>query len=126
MLKKFIDKNGEFKLALSKDIKGLMSLYEASHLNIGEDILRKGKEFSSKHLWDSIDWLDNKSANQVKETLEHPYHMSIQRYKARRCISMHQDDHENGCKDVVLFELAKYEFNIVQLLHQRELDAILR
>ncbi|XP_039119065.1 (3S,6E)-nerolidol synthase 2, chloroplastic/mitochondrial-like isoform X1 [Dioscorea cayenensis subsp. rotundata] len=125
MLKKFIDKNGEFKLALSKDIKGLMSLYEASHLNIGEDILRKGKEFSSKHLWDSIDWLDNKSANQVKETLEHPYHMSIQRYKARRCISMHQDDHENGCKDVVLFELAKYEFNIVQLLHQRELNAIL-
>lgn len=124
MLKKFIDKNGEFKLALSKDIKGLMSLYEASHLNIGEDILRKGKEFSSKHLWDSIDWLDNKSANQVKETLEHPYHMSIQRYKARRYISMHQDD-ERGCKDVV-FELAKSEFNAVQLLHQRELNAILR
>ncbi|KAH7668423.1 (3S)-linalool synthase protein [Dioscorea alata] len=125
MLKKFIAKNGEFKLASSKDIKGLMSLYEASHLNIGEDILRKGKEFSSKHLWDSIEWLDNKHANQVKETLEHPYHMSIQRYKARRYISMHQDDHENGCKDVVLFELAKYEFNIVQLLHQREFNAIL-
>ncbi|XP_039134119.1 (3S,6E)-nerolidol synthase 2, chloroplastic/mitochondrial-like isoform X2 [Dioscorea cayenensis subsp. rotundata] len=124
MLKKFIDKNGEFKLASSKDIKGLMSLYEASHLNIGEDILRKGKEFSSKHLWDSIEWLDNKHANQVKETLEHPYHMSIQRYKARRYISMHQDD-ERGCKDVV-FELAKSEFNAVQLLHQRELNAILR
>ncbi|KAM0934676.1 putative S-linalool synthase [Dioscorea sansibarensis] len=124
MLNKFIDKNGEFKLTTSKDIKGLMSLYEASHLNMGEDILRKGMEFSSKHLWDSIEWFDNnKYANQVKETLEHPYHMSIQRYKARRYITMHQY-RENGRKDVV-FELAQYEFNVVQLLHQRELNAIL-
>ncbi|KAJ0968566.1 hypothetical protein J5N97_025483 [Dioscorea zingiberensis] len=126
MLNKFIDnKSGEFKLSSSKDIKGLLSLYEASHLNNGEEILRKAKEFSSKHLWDSIQWLETKYAKQVRQTLEHPYHMSIQRYKARQYIANHyQDDNQNGCQDVLL-ELAKSEFNSVQLLHQRELKEVL-
>ncbi|KAJ0968574.1 hypothetical protein J5N97_025491 [Dioscorea zingiberensis] len=71
--------------------------------------------------------VDNRSAAPPipNETLEHPYHMSIQRYKARQYIANHyQDDHQNGCQDVLL-ELAKSEFNRVQLLHQRELNEIL-
>ncbi|KAJ0968573.1 hypothetical protein J5N97_025490 [Dioscorea zingiberensis] len=51
--------------------------------------------------------------------------MSIQRYKARQYIANHyQDDNQNGCQDVLL-ELAKSEFNSVQLLHQRELKEVL-
>ncbi|KAJ8622308.1 hypothetical protein MRB53_030837 [Persea americana] len=53
----FKDKEGRFKLQLTADIKGLMSLYESSKLSTGEDILDEVNDFASKNLivqWNSL------------------------------------------------------------------------
>ncbi|CAK9185518.1 unnamed protein product [Ilex paraguariensis] len=48
---KFQDGNGRFMDSLSKDVTGLLSLYEASHLGMNsEDDLEEAKNFSIKHL----------------------------------------------------------------------------
>nr|CAB3448623.1 unnamed protein product [Digitaria exilis] len=54
VLRRFTDSAGEFSLALSKDIGGLLSLHDMSHLDIGEESLHKAKKFSTKHLASAI------------------------------------------------------------------------
>ncbi|WJZ96174.1 hypothetical protein VitviT2T_014885 [Vitis vinifera] len=47
VLNNFKNKEGKFKQNLREDIRGLMGLYEASQLSIGEDILEEAGNFSS-------------------------------------------------------------------------------
>ena len=49
----FKDQKGNFKKCLSKDIKGLLSLHEASYLGFeGENLLDEPMEFTTMHLKD--------------------------------------------------------------------------
>ncbi|KAL0001770.1 hypothetical protein SO802_015551 [Lithocarpus litseifolius] len=49
----FKDQKGNFKECLSKDIKGLLSLHEASYLGFeGENLLNEAMEFTTMHLKD--------------------------------------------------------------------------
>ena len=54
-----------------------------SHLNMGEVSLYKAKEFSSKHLRFAMTNLEPNLASYVRQSLEHPYHVSLMQYKAR-------------------------------------------
>ncbi|XVF83186.1 hypothetical protein PTKIN_Ptkin16aG0113800 [Pterospermum kingtungense] len=119
---KFQDDEGRFKEALIGDIKGMISLYEASHFRMhGELILDEALAFTTKHLGS----LANQSSPHLREHIENallrPYHHSMQRLEARQYISFYEKDES---RNDVLLKLAKCDFNRVQLLLQQELSAL--
>ncbi|KAG5561432.1 hypothetical protein RHGRI_004463 [Rhododendron griersonianum] len=115
----FKNKEGRFKSELSRDIKGLMALYEASHLSIkGEDILDQAADYSCLLLDGWMMNLDQRQARLVDSTLRHPYHKNLARFTARNFISDYKGI--NGWVDG-LQELATMDFKMVQSTNQREI-----
>nr|QGV10849.1 geraniol synthase [Centranthera grandiflora] len=119
---KFMDiKSGKFKECLKEDTKGLLSLYEASHLGgKGESILEEANKFCKTNLQGknvSVDGVD------IEEALELPRHLRMERLEARRYIQEYakQQSHDSN-----LLELAILDYNMVQSLHQLELSEVTR
>ncbi|KAK4276119.1 hypothetical protein QN277_019108 [Acacia crassicarpa] len=119
----FLDSENRFDSRLSVDIKGLLSLYEASFLTMeGEVILDDGRDFSSKSLKEFV-VSKNKGENDmmfllVTHSLELPLHWRTSRLEARWFI----DVYERGQNvSPSLHRLAKLDFNIVQVQHQEDL-----
>ncbi|XP_022683761.1 S-(+)-linalool synthase, chloroplastic-like [Setaria italica] len=123
VLRRFTNSAGEFSLAPSKDIVGLLSLHDMSHLDIGEEAsLYKAKVFSSKHLASAIRYLEPGLARYVRHSL-HPYHLSLMQYKARHHLSYLQSLPSKKCA-TAMQELAIAEFHLNKLLHQKEMEEV--
>lgn len=127
ILRRFTDSTGEFSLALSNDIGGLLSLHDMSHLDIGEEeSLHKAKEFSTKHLasamWDLE--LEPGLATYVRQSLDHPYHLCLTQYKARHHLSYLQSLPNRNT--TAMEELAIAEFQLNKIQHQKEMAEIKR
>ncbi|KAM1005036.1 hypothetical protein ACFX13_005201 [Malus domestica] len=111
--------NEEFQV----DISGLVGLYEASHLSFpGEETLDEAGRRSHQLL---TDWmknnLDDHQASAVAYSLEHPYHKSLTRFRAKNFLN----NFEGKQKWVnVLRELAKLEFNMVESLIRNEVQQV--
>ncbi|CBI33220.3 unnamed protein product, partial [Vitis vinifera] len=118
VLNNFKNKEGKFKQNLREDIRGLMGLYEASQLSIGEDILEEAGNFSSLLLNACLQHLDHHQAAVVKNTLEHPHHKSLARFMTKNFLTDFQGT--NGWINA-LQELAKIDFNMVKSVHQKEM-----
>ena len=125
MFKQFKDENkGTFKDCLSKDVEGLLSLYEAAHLRLhGEDILEEALAFTTSQLEQLKGQLKNPLAAQVAHALKIPIWRSVNRAEARRYISVYSEDDSHN-EALLLF--AKLDFNLLQKLHQGELANIYR
>lgn len=123
VLQKFTNGNGDFNLANSKDIRGLLSLQDMSHLNMGEALLYKAKDFSSRHLSVATKYLEPNQASYVKQSLDHPYHVSLMQYKARHHLSYLQS---LPTRNIAVEKLALAEFQINKLQHQREMQEVKR
>lgn len=111
--------------SLSEEFKGLLGLYEASHLALeGENMMDKAKAFSWKVLKDlKGNMEDPHLAQQVAHALEVPFHWRVQWSEARwYCNAYERREHVNP----TLLELAKLNFNMVQATHQEELREICR
>ncbi|KAL8132290.1 hypothetical protein AgCh_007966 [Apium graveolens] len=122
---KFKDEStGTFKDCLSKDVEGLLSLYEAAHLRVhGEDILEEALTFTTSQLQHLKAQLKNPLAAQVNHALKIPIWRSVNRAEARRYIPVYGEDDSHNA-DLLLF--AKLDFNLLQKLHQGELANIYR
>ncbi|KAF8408837.1 hypothetical protein HHK36_004906 [Tetracentron sinense] len=121
---KFKHKTGSFKEHLISDLQGMLSLYEASHLSVrGEDILDEALAFTSTHLKTMMNHLTSSFASQIGHALELPLHKRVPRLENRHYISIYQ---EEKTRNEVLLELAKLDFNQLQLLHQREIHELSR
>ncbi|RWR98148.1 alpha-thujene synthase/sabinene synthase [Cinnamomum micranthum f. kanehirae] len=111
------DEKGDFKESLCMDIKGMLSLYEASHLSFqGEVVLDEAREFTTTHL-KAIKW------NIDPHSLEMPLHWRMLRLEARWYIETYDEEDR---KNPTLVELAKHDFNKVQTIYQRSLKKNLR
>ncbi|KAG8370645.1 hypothetical protein BUALT_Bualt13G0004800 [Buddleja alternifolia] len=120
----FKDWDGNFNTSLAMDIPGMLSLYEASHLAFqGESTLDKAREFTSFHLKNMLSKMDEKSATRVSHALELPFHHRMQRLEARWNIEMYDKQNE---ANKLLHKLAIFDFNMVQLAHQRDLQEVSR
>ncbi|CAL1356829.1 unnamed protein product [Linum trigynum] len=129
IFKRFKDDDGGFKAEIVRDVKGLLELYEASYLGLtGEDIMEEAKAFAVKHLTEIV---NNNDANNVdeysslvmKHSLELPLQWRMQRAETSWFIQLCQDRQLEP--DISpLLELAKLDFNIVQRLHQNELEEL--
>ncbi|KAI4979225.1 hypothetical protein ZWY2020_015978 [Hordeum vulgare] len=123
VLRKFTNKSGDFNLWHSKDIRGLLSLQDLSHLNMGEVSLYKAKEFSSKHLKFAIKYMEPNLARYVIKSLDHPYHVSLMQYKARHHLSYIQN---LPTRHATIEKLALAEFRVKKLQHEREMQEVKR
>ncbi|KAF7082834.1 hypothetical protein CFC21_086681 [Triticum aestivum] len=123
VLRKFTNNNGDFNLRHSKDLRGLLSLQDMSHLNMREASLYKAKEFSRKHLKFAIKYLEPNLARYVMKSLDHPYHVSLMQYKARHHLSYLKN---LPTRHTAIETLAVAEFQIKKLQHQREMQEVKR
>uniref|UniRef100_A0A453N0V8 Uncharacterized protein n=1 Tax=Aegilops tauschii subsp. strangulata TaxID=200361 RepID=A0A453N0V8_AEGTS len=123
VLQKFTNDNGDFNLRHSKDLRGLLSLHDMSHLNMGEASLYKANEFSSKHLKFALQYLEPNLARYVMKSLDHPYHVSLRQYKARHHLSYLQN---LPTRHTAIEKLALAEFQMKKLQHQSEMQEIKR
>ncbi|XP_021666789.2 probable terpene synthase 13 isoform X2 [Hevea brasiliensis] len=123
VFKNFKDKGGKFKQKLKYDIKGLLSLYEASQLSTGEDVLDEAEDYSYRLLNSWVTELDHNQARAVENTLEHPHHKSLARFMAKHFIIDFQG--ENGWMNE-LQQIAIWDFKRVQSQYQQEIIHISR
>ncbi|KAG5523240.1 hypothetical protein RHGRI_035158 [Rhododendron griersonianum] len=119
VFEKFKDCNGEFKETLSKDVMGMLSLYKATYLKThGEDILDEALCFAKAGLESLKPHLSPDLAEQVAHAQYQPLQRSIPRVEARHYISVYENDASRNEK---LLRLAKIDFNLLQMLHKKEL-----
>ncbi|KAH1035007.1 hypothetical protein GLYMA_20G074400v4 [Glycine max] len=125
VFKRFKDKEGGFSGELKGDVQGLLSLYEASYLGFeGDNLLDEARAFSTTHLKNNLkQGINTKEAEQVNHALELPYHRRLQRLEARWYLEKYEPKEPHH---QLLLELAKLDFNMVQLLHQKELQELSR
>ena len=124
MFDRFRSRDGRFIDSLSRDVEGLLSLHEASHLRMhGESTLEEARDFSIKNLNLLMEKLDSNSAKRVKQSLEIPLFWRMPRVEARNFIDVYQKD---NTKNMTLLELAKLDYNLVQSVYQQELKELER
>ncbi|KAJ9686769.1 hypothetical protein PVL29_015562 [Vitis rotundifolia] len=115
----FTDCNGDFKPCLCKDVKGMLSLYEASYLALeGETLLHEAMVFTKMHLKALGGNMDKSLEELVNHAMELPLHHRMPRLEDRWCIEAYKR-REGG--DDVLLELAMLDFNMLQTTLQDEL-----
>ncbi|CAN6571653.1 unnamed protein product [Malus baccata var. baccata] len=122
---RFTDGNGSFKAWLCEDVKGMLSLYEASYFSFeGESLLDEGLAFSTIYLKNLSGANVTKGlAEQVSHALELPLHHRMQRLEARWYIEAYS---KRPDANPVLLEIAKRDFNKVQCTLQRDLKEVSR
>ncbi|RDX62602.1 Isoprene synthase, chloroplastic, partial [Mucuna pruriens] len=125
MFKGFRDEKENFKVEISNDVQGMLSLYAASYLTFEGESLWEANTFSRTYLMNLLkQGIDVDVAKQVWQVLEGlPYHQSFHRLEARRYIDTYA---KKGPHNHLMLELAKLDFNIIQSLHQKELQEVSR
>ncbi|KAM6567350.1 hypothetical protein CsatA_026478 [Cannabis sativa] len=136
----FKDEKKEFKESLSKDVKGMVCLYEASFYSFrGEPILDEARDFTTKHLKQylmmtrqgktiSVDHDDNNDlmVKLVEHALELPVHWRMKRLEARWFIDMYAEMSHHHRMNSTFLQLAKLDFNVVQSTYQEDLKHAVR
>lgn len=125
MFKKFTNKNEKSKEALTKDMQGLLSLYETTHLRVhGEAILEKALNVTIPNLESIGPKLSNWSLKaEVSVALSQTIHTNLPRLGARKYIAMYENIESHND---FLLKFAKMDFSILQKVHQRELSELTR
>ena len=93
MFDKFKDTNGEFKETIINDVKGILSLYEASFLSVqGEQILDDALVFTKANLESLAMQSSPRLADHFRNALIRPFHKGVPRIEARKYISFYEED----------------------------------
>ncbi|KAK8602693.1 hypothetical protein V6N13_084898 [Hibiscus sabdariffa] len=124
VLDKFMDGDGKFMDSLGDDVKGLLSLHEASFLGMPEEhVLDEARNFSAKHLLVLSEKVETRIGEHIRQSMEYPQHWRMEWTEARDFIGIYQkqtDDEMNWC----LLELAKLNYNILQSIYLKELQEL--
>ncbi|KAJ9549176.1 hypothetical protein OSB04_021719 [Centaurea solstitialis] len=120
-LKRFKDGHGGFMGCLRTDVKGLLSLYEASYLAFeGEGDLHEAKVFATEHLL-KLRGQENEVPEHVSHALELPLYRRMLRLQARWYIDAYGKQKD---ANLLLLELAMLDFNMVQSILKRDLQNV--
>ncbi|XP_058006376.1 terpene synthase 10 [Hevea brasiliensis] len=121
----FGDEMGNFKMCLSEDWEGMLSLYEASFLSEeGESILQFARDFTTTSLKKYVEQSEDQNLSMIiSHALELPLHWTMLRLESRWYIDVYE--RKQG-RNPLLLELAKLDFNSVQATHQDDLKYVSR
>ncbi|KAF9608040.1 hypothetical protein IFM89_005190 [Coptis chinensis] len=118
------DEIGSLKMCLSEDVKGMLSLYEASYFGLeGEDFMDEAKAFTTRHLRDIKGNINPTLAKKVAHSLELPLHWRISRLETRWYIDTYESEDNMVA---LLLDLAKLDYNMVQATYQSEIKGLIR
>nr|J7LQ09.1 RecName: Full=Trans-alpha-bergamotene synthase; AltName: Full=Terpene synthase 7; Short=LdTPS7 [Phyla dulcis]AFR23371.1 trans-alpha-bergamotene synthase [Phyla dulcis] len=119
----FMDGAGNFQAV--DDLKGILALYEASFLSReGENILGSARDFSTRHLKQKLEEItDPILAEKIRRALELPLHWRLQKLEAIWFINIYESRFD---ANLILLQLAKLEFNMVQAQYQEDLKWLSR
>ncbi|XP_052173819.1 (-)-germacrene D synthase-like [Diospyros lotus] len=127
---KFMDEKGSLKISHSDDVHGMLSLYEASFLKVnGEELLDKAMIVASTHLrhWVASQVSPSLLFEQVIHALARPIRKALPRINVRHYISIYKRrDDFSSHNAKLLIKFAKLDFNMLQTLHQREINDIIK
>lgn len=113
----FMDGKGSFKHELEQDVRGLLSLYEASFLGMdGEASLYEARSFATAQLQPFL-----QDSAQVARALEQPLHHTLAGFQARRYIHEERRHHRADRNHDILIELATLDCDYTQSLYRKEL-----
>nr|AIG92848.1 sesquiterpene synthase 4 [Matricaria chamomilla var. recutita] len=122
---KYKDNAGSFMETLTRDVEGLLELYEATYLRVeGEDILDDALVFTRTHLEIiARDPVQGNSAlsKQINRALERPLRKKLPRVEAFHYIPFYQQQVSHNKS---LLKLAKLGFNLLQSQHKKELSQV--
>ncbi|WVZ23759.1 hypothetical protein V8G54_002303 [Vigna mungo] len=122
VFEKFTNEERKIRPEFSKNIKGMVDIYEASQLAVaGEDILAEAEKFSGKVLKEKVDCIDSHGDPLTKRTLEHPFHKSLPLFTATKFLG---DFHDKNIWLNSFREIAKLDFSLQQCSYHREIDQI--
>ncbi|KAK1391710.1 (+)-delta-cadinene synthase [Heracleum sosnowskyi] len=122
---KCFTENERFKACLGKDVKGMLSLYEASYYSIqGESLMEEAYSYTSSILKEWVKSIDDSDLGmQVTHALELPLQWRIPRFDAIRYMDIYE---RSSAMMPAVLEFAKFDFNILQGLNQEELKDVSR
>ncbi|XP_019162127.1 PREDICTED: vetispiradiene synthase 3-like [Ipomoea nil] len=123
----FLDGNGKFRD--TSDVKGLLSLYEASYVRTRSDdeVLEGVTAFAATRLRSAAPNLKPNSTLEklVTHALDQPFHTGLPRVEHRFFISVYQEEDESS-RNNELLRFAILDFNLLQMLHKQELSEVSR
>lgn len=137
VLENFKDDNGKFFCNFTGDkrVRSMLSLLRASDISFpGEKVMEEANSFTKEYLNQVLDGrvdltdVDQSLSKEVKYALEFPWHCSVPRWEARNFIEIYGQN-ESWLKVNInqkILELAKLDFNILQCMHQKEMQLITR
>ncbi|XP_010686920.2 (3S,6E)-nerolidol synthase 1 [Beta vulgaris subsp. vulgaris] len=128
----FKNEDGRFKRELCKDTKGLLSLFEASELNIpGDEILDEAAYFTWNLLKSSLSNVHENVAVIINKTLISPHHKSLPRLTVKKELPNFETslnflhdclDTQDWIKEIQ--DLARIDINKAQITLQSETTQI--
>ncbi|GMN68227.1 hypothetical protein TIFTF001_037285 [Ficus carica] len=125
---KLKDEKGNFNECLIADVRGMLSLYDASQLRIrGEEILDEALAFTTAQLSKSLETGTITSiplAAQVSHALKQQMRKNLPWLEAKHYM-MHIYP-EMASHNKTLLKLARLEFNLLQSMHRKELSVLTR
>ncbi|KAA8524546.1 hypothetical protein F0562_010969 [Nyssa sinensis] len=121
---RFMDETSNFKTQLCEDVKGMLSLYDASFFGLeGETIIDEAKTFTTTNLKNIKGDISPSLARKVGHALDMPLHWRLTRVEARWFIDTYEQEQD---MNPTLLELAKLDYNIVQSVHRKEVSKLAR
>ncbi|KAF5178664.1 Alpha-terpineol synthase protein [Thalictrum thalictroides] len=116
----------DLKMCLCDDVKGMLSLYEASYLGVeGEDLMDEVKALTTKQLKALMGntEISPTLAKKIAHSLEIPLHWRTPKLEARWYIDIYEGEHNMV---PMLLDLAKLKYNIDQATYQSEIGNLTR
>uniref|UniRef100_A0A2C9VG41 Terpene synthase N-terminal domain-containing protein n=1 Tax=Manihot esculenta TaxID=3983 RepID=A0A2C9VG41_MANES len=124
VFKRFKDSDGKFSETVSNDVKGILSLYEATFVSMrGEDILDEALAFARPRLESLAMQSSPHLKKHIENALNMPFHRGLPRVEARKFICFYEKEEPHN---ETLLKFAKLDFNRVQLMHKQELGVVSR
>ncbi|KAH0901711.1 hypothetical protein HID58_041214 [Brassica napus] len=120
--KRFKGDDGKFMDSLTKDAKGMLSLYEAAHLRTTRDyIMDEALSFTTKHM-DSLAGRSSSHLSRLKQNaLGLSQHWNMEILVAMEYISFYEQEKDH---DETLLKFSKLNFKLLQLIYLKELKMV--
>eukprot|EP00253_Pinus_taeda_P022108 PITA_22108 len=137
VLENFKNENGLFfhsSTVEEEEVRCMLTLLRASEISFpGEMVMDEAKAFATEYLNQLLTRVDitevgESLLREVRYALDFPWYCSVPRWEARSFIEIFGQNNSwlNSTMNKKVLELAKLDFNILQSVHQRELQLLSR